>query len=60
MEAPAHLDFMVGYYSGLFSKFRGPFQKRFDALPKFDGVDKFQFHNLNLHPTSPKTGMDYA
>ena len=44
----------------------GPFHKRFHAgvdtppPPKFDGVDKFQFHNLNFTHATPKTGVDPA
>ena len=33
-------------------------QRGHSATPKFDGVDKFKFHNLNLPHAAPKTGMD--
>ena len=29
-------------------------------MPKFDGVDKFQFNNLNLPCATPKTGINYT
>ena len=33
---------------------------RHHAMPKFDGVDKFQFNNLNLPCATPKTGINYT